>query len=56
MNKRAAPANHRKGQKKLHMIHVGKRVPKVLTEAGWEEVSGIHLGKGCWILRLEKAA
>lgn len=39
-------------------VHIGKKVPKKLYEEGWREVGGlsIHLGRGIWVLRLEKVA
>jgi hypothetical protein len=37
-------------QKKVKLLHVGRKCPK-----GWHEVGhGIHLGKGRWILTCEK--
>lgn len=36
------------------ILHIGKQVPKALRDAGWEEASAMHLGKGCWVIRLER--
>lgn len=36
------------------IIHIGKEVPKELSDAGYVETSSMHMGKGVWLLRLEK--
>lgn len=38
----------------MTFIHIGKQVPKKLKDAGWKEKSAIHIGKGVWIITLEK--
>lgn len=35
--------------KKVSMLYFGRKAPK-----GWREVCAIHLGKGFWMLRIEK--
>ena len=40
------------GVGEVKVLHIGKRAPK-----GWVELPGaIHLGKGIWLMRIEKEA
>jgi len=34
---------------KVSMLYFGRKCPK-----GWKEISGMHLGHGLWMLRIEK--
>ena len=37
------------------MFHFGRSVPKDLRKEGWQEVGqAVHLGRGVWLIRLEK--
>lgn len=38
----------------MTFLHIGRQVPKALRDAGWQEASAMHLGKGCWVIRLER--
>jgi hypothetical protein len=40
---------------KIHLLHIGKTIPKRLLSHGWRETGhSIHHGHGLWTFRLEK--
>lgn len=43
-----------KGPRQAKIVHVGRNIPKVLRNAGYMEVSAMHLGRGIWAFRLER--
>ena len=40
---------------KIHLLHIGKSIPRRLLAHGWRETGhSIHHGHGLWTFRLEK--
>ena len=40
---------------KIHLLHIGKSIPKRLLSHGWRETGhAIYRGNGLWTFRLEK--
>jgi len=38
----------------MHVVHIGRQVPKHFKDGGWVETQAAHLGHGVWMFTLEK--